>query len=76
MAEKKPDFEQSVNRLNEIIRALERGDTPLEDSIKLFEEGAKLAGHCETLLRKAEQRVSKLVKTGDTVIEEPFEPIE
>ena len=76
MAEKKPGFEQSVNRLNEIIRAMERGDTPLEESIKLFEEGAKLAGHCETLLQKAEQRVNKLVKAGDTVIEEPFEPTE
>jgi exodeoxyribonuclease VII small subunit len=76
MAEKKPDFEQSVTRMNEIIRTLERGDTPLADSIKLFEEGAKLAGHCETLLEKAEQRVVKLVKTGDTVEEQPFEPTE
>jgi exodeoxyribonuclease VII small subunit len=76
MAEKKPDFEQSVTRLNEIIRALERGDTPLEASIKLFEEGAKLAGHCETLLQKAEQRVAKLTKIGDTVEEQPFEPAE
>jgi len=70
------DFEQSVNRLNEIIRDLERGDTPLEDSIKLFEEGAKLAGHCQTLLQKAEQRVTKLVKTADQVEEVTFEPTE
>ncbi|MCL1807043.1 MAG: exodeoxyribonuclease VII small subunit [Oscillospiraceae bacterium] len=76
MAEKKLDFEQSVNRLNEIIRDLERGDTPLEDSIKLFEEGAKLAGHCQTLLQKAEQRVTKLVKTADQVEEVTFEPTE
>ena len=76
MAEKKPDFEQSVARLHEIIRALERGDTPLEESIKLFEEGAKLAGHCEGLLQKAEQRVTKLVKTGDTVEEQQFEQME
>ena len=76
MAEKKPDFEQSVARLNEIIRALERGDTPLEASINLFEEGAKLAGHCEVLLQKAEQRVTKLVKNGDTVEEQQFEQME
>jgi exodeoxyribonuclease VII small subunit len=72
----KPDFEHSVNRMNEIIRALERGETPLEDSIKLFEEGAKLAGHCQTLLAKAEQRVTKLVKNGEAVEEEAFEPVE
>jgi exodeoxyribonuclease VII small subunit len=76
MAEKKNGFEQSVNRLNEIVRSLERGDTPLEESVKLFEEGAKLAGHCEILLHKAEQRVVKLVKSGDTVEEQPFEPSE
>jgi exodeoxyribonuclease VII small subunit len=76
MAEKKLDFEQSVTRINEIVRRLERGDTPLTESIKLFEEGAKLAGHCETLLEKAEQRVTKLVKTGDTVEEQAFEPAE
>jgi exodeoxyribonuclease VII small subunit len=76
MAEKKPNFEQAVTRLNEVIRTLERGDTPLEDSIKLFEEGAKLAAHCDTLLQKAEQRVTKLVKTGDTVNEQEFEATE
>ena len=58
MAEKKLDFEQAVNRLNEIIRALERGDTPLEDSIKLFEEGAKLAGLLQKTLAAAEQKLT------------------
>jgi exodeoxyribonuclease VII small subunit len=48
----------------------------LEDSIKLFEEGAKLAGHCQSLLTKAEQRVTKLVKNGETMEEEEFEPID
>ncbi|MDR1669154.1 MAG: exodeoxyribonuclease VII small subunit [Oscillospiraceae bacterium] len=77
MAEKKKSFEEAVTRINEILRALERGDTPLEDSIKLFEEGAKLAGHCETLLQKAEQRVTKLVKTQDNTVEEqPFDAID
>jgi exodeoxyribonuclease VII small subunit len=59
--------------MNEIIRALERGETPLDDSIKLFEEGAKLAGHCQALLTKAEQKVTKLVKNGENVEEEPCE---
>ncbi len=77
MAAKKQSFEEAVTRINEIIRALERGDTPLEDSIKLFEEGAKLAGTCETLLQKAEQRVTKLTKTPENTVEEqPFEQTE
>ena len=76
MAEKAKNFEQAVERMGEVIRILERGDTPLEDSIKLFEEGAKLAAHCRLLLDKAEQRVTKLVKNGDAAEEEAFEPIE
>jgi exodeoxyribonuclease VII small subunit len=77
LAEKKKTFEESVGRINEIIRGLERGDTPLEDSIKLFEEGAKLAGYCETLLRTAEQRVAKLTKTAENTVEEqPFEQVD
>jgi exodeoxyribonuclease VII small subunit len=76
MAEKKPDFEQASSRLTEIIRALERGDTPLEGAVKLFEEGAKLAVYCETLLVKAEQRVLKLTRSGDTVTEQEFEATE
>ncbi len=59
--------------MNEIIRVLERGDTPLDESIKLFEEGAKLAAHCETLLKKAEQRVTKL--SGSENGEQPEEGI-
>ena len=73
MSQKKASFEEAVARMNDIIRTLERGDAPLEASIKLFEEGAKLAGHCETLLKKAEQRVTKLMRTEDGVTEQPFE---
>jgi len=53
-------FEEAVARLSEIVTSLERGETPLDDAIRLFEEGAKLAGHCQKLLKRAEQKVEKL----------------
>ena len=51
MAVKKKTFEESLSRLGEIVRTLERGDAPLADSLKLFEEGATLITAC-TKLRK------------------------
>ena len=73
MAEKKMSFEQSVVRLQEIVAALEKGDAPLADSLKLFEEGTKLVSSCTAMLEQAEQKVVKLVKSADeTPTEEPF----
>lgn len=73
MAEKKLSFEQSVARLQEIVTALEKGDAPLADSLKLFEEGTKLVSSCTAMLDQAEQKVVKLVKSADgTPTEEPF----
>ena len=65
MAEKKLNFEQSIGRRQEIVTALERGDAPLADSLKLFEEGTKLVSSCSAMLDQAEQRVVKLVKSAD-----------
>ena len=70
MAVKKPSFEQAMGRLEEIVGLLERGERGLDQSLKLFEEGAKLAGQCEELLDKAEQKVSLLLSGGEEV---PFE---
>ena len=70
MAVKKPSFEQAMGRLGEIVGLLERGECGLDQSLKLFEEGAKLAGQCEELLDKAEQKVSLLLSGGEEV---PFE---
>ncbi len=73
MAEKKLNFEQSIGRLQEIVTALERGDAPLADSLKLFEEGTKLVSSCSAMLDQAEQKVVKLVKSADGFpAEEPF----
>ena len=61
-SEGKLTFEESLKRLEEIVHALESGDTPLEQSISLFEEGVKLSGYCNKLLETAEQKVTVLTK--------------
>ena len=72
MAEK--TFEQSMERLEEIVRLLEKGDAPLAESLGLFEEGAGLIRACETFLGEAEQKVVKLRAGADGAPEElPFE---
>jgi exodeoxyribonuclease VII small subunit len=53
-------FEQALAELEEIVKALERGDVPLEKSISLYERGDALKKHCDTLLKAAEARVEKI----------------
>ena len=73
MAKDKMSFEDSVKRLDEIVKLLERGDAPLSESLKLFEEGTSLISNCDTLLNEAEQKVGKLRKGQDGEPEElPF----
>ena len=57
MAKKSQSFEQSITRLDEIVRQLEQGNVPLEDALKLFQEGTALVDTCGKLLDKAEQTV-------------------
>ena len=73
MAEKEMSFEQSLARLDEIVRHLEKGDLPLSDSLTLFEEGTSLLKRCNALLDEAEQLVVKLRKGEDRApVELPF----
>ena len=73
IAKYKMSFEDSVKRLDEIVKLLERGDAPLSESLKLFEEGTSLISNCDTLLNEAEQKVVKLRKGQDGEPEElPF----
>ena len=58
-------FEQQIERLAEIVRLLEKGDAPLEESLRLFEEGTGLIRGCSELLNTAEQRVAVLRKSED-----------
>ena len=72
MAVKKQSFEQAMGRLEEIVKLLERGECDLDESLKLFEEGARLARSCNEMLDKAEQKVALLLneQTGEEI---PFE---
>jgi len=56
----KLDFEQALNRLNELVNSLETGELPLEESVAAFEAGVKLSRRCEALLDTAEQRLQVL----------------
>ena len=58
-------FESQMARLEEIVRLLERGEAPLNESMKLFEEGTKLAAACSKQLDQAEQKILKLTKGPD-----------
>ncbi len=62
MEENHLSFEQSMQRLEQIVRQLEKGDAPLEDAMKLFTEGTQLAARCQTMLEEAEKQVVKLAK--------------
>jgi exodeoxyribonuclease VII small subunit len=53
-------FEKALAELEDIVRRLERGDVPLEDSIAIYERGEALKKHCESLLKKAEARIEKI----------------
>lgn len=72
MPEKK--FEEAMKRLEEIVQSLDRGNLTLEDSLKIFEEGMKLVGFCNSKLDEAEKKVSLLIKESDGRLRErPFE---
>ena len=74
MSTKKVTFEQQLQRLEEIVAALEKGDVQLADSLSLFEEGTKLIAACSKQLDQAEQQVVKLMKGPDGAPAElPFE---
>jgi exodeoxyribonuclease VII small subunit len=61
----KKNFETSMKRLEEIVHDLEKGDLPLEDSLKVFEEGMDLIKFCSDKLEEVEQKVTMLVKEGN-----------
>lgn len=63
-----------MQRLQEIVGKLESGEESLEDSMKLFQEGAKLSAQCYQMLDKAEQQVAQLTKIANSEEEEADEP--
>jgi len=72
---KKPDFEKSLARLEEVVRRLESPQLALDEAMKLFEEGVALSRECQKQLEEAEGRVEILLKKADgKLAAEPFEP--
>lgn len=66
-------FEENMQRLEQIVRAMERGDVPLEESLRLFREGTRLVESCDKLLDEAELQVKKIAIGPDgKPIEEGF----
>ena len=65
MNEKNMTFETSMERLEQIVRAMERGDVALDESLKLFTEGTELVRACGKLLDDVEMQIQKVVKGAD-----------
>lgn len=61
----KMSFEDAMRELETVVGQLEKGDVPLEDSIKLYERGAALKAHCAKKLAEAEEKVAKLTLDGN-----------
>ena len=68
-----PSFETALRRLEELVNDMESGRLGLEDMIKAFEEGQKLAAFCGEQLGGIEKRIEMLVQTPTGVVAEPFD---
>lgn len=65
MSTNKKTFEENMQRLEQIIRAMERGEVALDESLKLFQEGTELVGLCEKMLDNAQLQVKKVMTAAD-----------
>jgi len=71
-----PSFEAALKQLEEIVQRLEKGELPLEDSLKLYEDGVRLSRLCHAKLEEAEGRIEVLIKDarGELVTDAAGEP--
>jgi len=67
-------YEEAMEKLEDILSKMDRGEVPLDESMKNFEEGMKLIKHCEDIINSYERRITKIVgeKNGE-IIEEDIE---
>ena len=73
MNQQNASFEQNMQRLEQIVRTMERGDAPLEESLKLFQEGTELVRSCNELLENAQLQVKMIMTAADgSPVEEDF----
>ena len=68
----KENFEAALGKLEELVRRMETGDLTLEESLKAFEEGTRLARLCSRKLDEAERRVELLLKQGEDLVVKPL----
>ena len=74
MNEPNKSFEQNMQRLEQIVRTMERGEAPLDESLKLFQEGTALVQECGKILDEAELKIKKITAGADgSPVEEEFQ---
>ena len=74
MNQENQTFEASMTRLEQIVRTMERGDVPLEESLKLFQEGTELVRNCQKLLDDAQLQIKKIMTAPNgSPVEEDFQ---
>ena len=69
----KENFEESMKSLEEIVSELENGNLNLDESVKKFEEGMKIAKQCNTILENAEKKITILLEKDGELKEEDFD---
>jgi len=74
LPEKQDTFEKDLKQLEDVVARLEQGDLPLDEAMKLFQEGMRLSKLCSQRLSTVEQEIKKLVAEGDKLKLESFEP--
>ena len=74
MPEKQDTFEKDLKQLEDVVARLEQGDLPLDEAMKLFQDGMRLSKLCSQRLSTVEQEIKKLVAEGDKLRLETFEP--
>ena len=68
-----PDFEKALSELESLVDNLEKGELPLEETLKQFERGIELTRCCQKALKSAEQRVEILLAGSETEKTEPYD---
>ena len=69
----KENFEESMKKLETIVTELENGNLNLDESVKKFEEGMKIAKQCNSILQNAEKKISILLEKDGEIKEEAFD---
>ncbi|MDO9543086.1 MAG: exodeoxyribonuclease VII small subunit [Kiritimatiellia bacterium] len=72
--DRNPSFEKALSELEAIVEAMESGSLPLEKMMEQYEQGMNLISFCSAKLNEVEKKIEIMVKKGDKVVPEPFDP--